>query len=101
MKIGYRDRRNPQPHALEVDGVRLYFGSDGVLWNPTTQQVAAMTSTALRCARFIRITPPAAQAPRPEPAPPVAAQPFAEPFAEPLGEPLGDPVRKGSEEPSS
>lgn len=52
--IGYRDTAKSTPHMLRLDGLTLTFGSGGILWNPTDEQVFVLERTATRKARFER-----------------------------------------------
>lgn len=65
---GYRDTCGLGAHRVNLDGVALEFGSDGILWSPTPAQEAVMTRDGLRIARFERVeslptAPPPSEAP--------------------------------------
>lgn len=40
--IGFRDSMKPHAHEASVAGVPVRFGTDGVCWDPTPKQVAAL-----------------------------------------------------------
>ena len=63
--MGFRDTRHSGAHVVQLE-VPIAFGADGVRWEPTTAEAAAMGATALRRARFVAVARPA---PLPEPAP--------------------------------
>jgi hypothetical protein len=56
--IGYRDTMRAGPHHLVIDGVRVQFGEDSTLWNPTDAQVEVLTRHPLRQRRFERVEVP-------------------------------------------
>lgn len=72
MKQGFRDTRLPGEHVVHLEheggAVRLPFGPDGILWNPSPEQWATMTSSTLRLMRFAPVAEEVqAKQPAPEP----------------------------------
>lgn len=84
----YRDLAAPlEAHDIVLDRVRLSFGADGVLRNPDEEQLATMTASPMRRARFVEVAPPA------PPPPPVAEESVAPAKAE-LPAPVGKAGKK-------
>lgn len=64
----FRDMVAPlAAHDIVFDRVPLSFGENGLLLDPDADQLAVMSSTPMRAARFVEVDPP--KAPEPPPAP--------------------------------
>lgn len=53
--IGFRDTRAPGVHTVMLEGVRMTFGADGCLWDPTPRQIEVLTGSMTRRERFVAV----------------------------------------------
>lgn len=63
--IGFRDQFQDGEHQVELDypggRVSVAFGADGIAWQPTAEQLTAVTCSPRRLDRFERVERPEEQ----------------------------------------